>query len=64
MQDGRAGDAVLVGSPAYQLHDLDLVCHVEVVRGLVKKQHVGLLHERAADHDLLVLTAGELVEVA
>ena len=54
---------LLVCRFADELHDLDLVCHVEVVRGLVKKQHVGLLHECAADHDLLMLAARKLVKI-
>lgn len=54
---------LLVCRLADEFHDLDLVGHVEVIRGLVEQQHTRLLHQGPADYDFLMLAARKLVKI-
>ncbi len=62
VQHHHDGAAALAVEPADQVEHLDLVGEVEVRRGLVEQQHVGVLGQRHRDPGALALTAGQLVE--
>ena len=61
--DHHHEEAVLVRDPPEHAGDAELMPDVQVGRGLVEEQHVRLLHQAPGQHDLLVLTRRELVEV-
>ena len=55
-------DLLVDGEVLEHLGDVELVPDVQVGGGLVQQQDLGLLHESPGEHDLLVLSGGELVE--
>lgn len=61
VQHDADGDAVQLGEIAHQVEQLDLEARVEVVGGLVKQEHGGVLGEAGGEPDALHLAAGELV---
>ena len=62
--DDDASVAVFFGEAAEAAHQLDFAANVEIARGLVEEEKLGLLREGAGENGALALAAGKFVHAA
>ena len=60
----HGGDAPLPAHLPHQVQHLILIAQVQIAGGLIQQQQPGLLHQGPAQQNLLLLSPGELVEIA